>query len=117
MMSTDNNTDNPKVNEELLRILIDKVDKLEASTAARHDDRDRHFQSALDEMIDIQKHELAFKLEEMKRKDEHKQKLQRMLHAAQQETPSPESPIAVKRPPVLNLDISEYAPAPAEDLW
>jgi len=111
-MSTDNNTDNPKVNEKLLRILIDKVDKLEASIAARHDDRDRHFQSALDQMIDIQKHELASKLKEMKRNDEHIQKLQRMLYAAQQETPSPEPPIAAKRPPVLNLDSSEYAPAP-----
>jgi hypothetical protein len=47
---------------------------LEASTAARHDDRDRHFQLALDQ-IDIQKHELASNLKEMKGKDEHIQKL------------------------------------------
>ena len=49
--------DDPKVNEELLRMLIVKVDKLEAASAAR-DERDRTFQAAM-EQIAIQKEELS----------------------------------------------------------
>jgi hypothetical protein len=49
--------DNPKVNEELLRVLIDRVEKLEASAAA-HEDKDRHLQLALDQ-VNIQSQELA----------------------------------------------------------
>ena len=117
-------SDNPKVNEELLRVLIDKVHKLDASVAA-HDDRDRHLGSALDQ-IDIQKYELASKIKEIKRQGKLIDRLQRSLQTAhqmqQEQASSPESPIhhhdfnfladvAAKRPPILDLDSSEFAPA------
>jgi hypothetical protein len=113
--------DNPKVNEELLRVMIDRVEKLEASSAAR-EERDRDFHLALDQ-INIQKQELAAYEEKIKQQERHIKRLQNMLHAAQQS--SPVSPIhhhhhhtqppvdaaAEKRPPVQNLE-EEFAPAP-----
>ena len=66
--------DNPKVNEELLRKLIHKVDKLEASVAG-HDERNRHYESALDE-IKMQKEELASMKITMTRKEQHVKRLE-----------------------------------------
>jgi len=106
--------DNPKVNEALLRVLIDRVEKLEASVAA-HEDKDRHLQLALDQ-VNIQSQELAANRDQIKQQEKHIRKLQKMLNAAQQSSPGspvhqhqtqhpPVDASAKKRPPpVQNLD-------------
>lgn len=103
--------DDPKVNEELLRRLIEKGDQLEASSAAR-DERDRTFQSAMDR-ITIQKEELTAKDEKIKQQDRQIKKLQNMLHAAQQSSPTPGSPIQHAQAPV---DAARKHPLPVLDL-
>jgi len=68
--------DDPKVNEELLRLLIQKVNNLE-SAAASHVERDRNLNEALEENK-IQKSELAAKDKAILQKDKHIKKLERM---------------------------------------
>lgn len=110
--------DDPKANEELLRLLIQKVNNLE-SAAASHVERDRNLNEALEENK-IQKSELAAKDKAILQKDKHIKKLERMLYAAQQPSPktpvhSAESPVgaARKRPlPIPTLaEEPEVAPA------
>uniref|UniRef100_A0A7S0TGB4 Uncharacterized protein n=1 Tax=Skeletonema marinoi TaxID=267567 RepID=A0A7S0TGB4_9STRA len=103
--------EDPKVNEELLRKLIEKVNQLEASSAAR-DERDRTFQSAMDR-ITIQKEELTAKDEKIKQQDRQIKKLLNMLHAAQQSSPTPGSPIRHAQAPV---DAARKHPLPVLDL-
>lgn len=108
--------DNPKVNEELLRVLIDRVEKLEASAAAREEWERNHF-LALDQ-INIQKQELMHKDQKIKDQDKQIKKLQGMLYAAQQSSPrspqqsSPSSPIRhdqIKQPHPLD-DVDRKRP-------
>jgi len=94
--------DDPKVNEELLRMLIEKVDKLEAASAAR-DERDRIFQAAM-ERISIQKEELSSKDVKIKLQERQIKKLQNMLHAAQQSSPVPRTPIKHANTPVESIE-------------
>jgi cell shape-determining protein MreC len=69
--------------------LIDRVEKLEASAAAR-EDRDHQHQLSLDQLR-IQPQEMFQKDQKIKQLEKHNKKLQRMLDVAQQG--SPESPI------------------------
>ena len=81
--------DDPKVNEELLRQLIDRVEKLETSNAAREESE--HRIHTLLEQINIQNQEMVEKDQKIKDQDKQIKRLTRMLDAAKQGSPS--SPI------------------------
>jgi len=82
-------------------MLIEKVDKLEAASAAR-DERDRTFQAAM-ERISIQKEELSSKDVKIKVQERQIKKLKNMLHAAQQSSPQPRTSIKHANTPVESI--------------
>ncbi len=121
--------DDPKVNEELLRTVIDRLEKLEASAAVR-DGQAHHLQLSLDQLR-IQQQEVSEKEQRIKELEKHIRKLQKMLTAAQQGSPAspvrrepPSRPGAEevneddgrKRAPAINLqkDLEDTAPPPSK---
>ena len=74
--------DDPKVNEELLRFMIQRMNSMEASLA-EHIERDRNLQATYDE-INAQRKELASKDERIRHQEKLIKKLQRMVESAAQ---------------------------------
>ena len=117
--------DDPKVNEELLRTVINRLEKLEDSAAVR-DGQAHQLQLSLDQLR-IQQQEMLEKERRIKELERHNKRLLKMLNAAQQG--SPESPMhrvplsrqsgedvneddGRKRSPAINLqeDLDDTAP-------
>jgi hypothetical protein len=109
--------DDPKVNEELLRKLIGEVEKLKTSSAAQ-EEREHRLHTLL-EQVSIQSQEMAEKDQKIKDQEKQINRLQRMLNAASQGSPS--SPIRADQvdvraggkrpPPPINLKEDFVPPA------